>query len=95
MSLEAVEAAGAAGGTGGVPEVDLLALDEALEDLAQIDERQARIVEMRYFGGCGVEEIAELLGAGKRTVDREWSAARAWLFARLGGDRDPGEGGPW
>jgi RNA polymerase sigma-70 factor, ECF subfamily len=73
-----------------VPErdVDLLALDEALEELAQIDEQQARIVELRYFGGCTVEEVAELLKIGKRTVDRDWQAARAWLFVRLSDDAD-------
>ena len=63
--------------------IDLLALDEALKDLAILDERQARIVELRFFGGCTIEEIAELLGVGKRTVDRDWMAAKAWLFCRL------------
>jgi RNA polymerase sigma factor (TIGR02999 family) len=63
--------------------VDLVALDEALADLAQIDERQARVVELKFFAGCGIDEIAELLGVGRRTVDRDWMAARAWLFDRL------------
>lgn len=63
--------------------IDLLALDEALKDLATIHERQARIVELRFFGGCTIEEIAELLGVGKRTVDRDWLAAKAWLYCRL------------
>ncbi|QYK49435.1 MAG: sigma-70 family RNA polymerase sigma factor [Phycisphaeraceae bacterium] len=71
-------------------DVDLIALDEALQELAALDEQQARIVELRYFGGCTVEEIAELLGIGKRTVDRDWQAARAWLFVRLSDD----EGSP-
>ncbi|MCA9285518.1 MAG: sigma-70 family RNA polymerase sigma factor [Phycisphaerales bacterium] len=79
-------------------DADLLALDEALEELAALDEQQARIVELRYFGGCTVEDVAELLGIGKRTVDRDWQAAKAWLFVRLGGEGpskpppdDPGE----
>lgn len=66
--------------------VDVLALDEALLELAEISEQQARIVELRYFGGCTVEEVAELLKIGKRTVDREWQAAKAWLFVRLSDD---------
>jgi RNA polymerase sigma-70 factor (ECF subfamily) len=76
-------------------DVDLLALDEALEELAAIDERQARIVELRFFGGCTVEEIAELLEMGKRSVDREWNAAKAWLYCRLSegrtGEAEPGD----
>lgn len=67
-------------------DVDLLALDEALLELAALDEQQARVVELRYFGGCTVEEVAELLGVGKRTVDRDWQAAKAWLMVRLGDD---------
>lgn len=73
-------------------ELDVLALDEALGELAQLDEMQARIVELRYFGGCTVEEIADLLDIGKRSVDRHWQTARAWLFDRLGGE-GRGEGG--
>jgi RNA polymerase sigma factor (TIGR02999 family) len=75
----------------GVParDVDLLALDEAMAELALLDEQQARIVELRYFGGCTIDEIAELLELGKRTVDRQWHAARAWLFDRLRDDHDP------
>lgn len=64
-------------------DIDLLALDEALKDLSQLDARQARIVELRFFGGCTIDEIAELLGVGKRTVDRDWMAAKAWLYCRL------------
>ncbi|MBL0921035.1 MAG: sigma-70 family RNA polymerase sigma factor [Phycisphaerales bacterium] len=73
-------------------DVDLLALDEAMEELAQLDEQQARIVELRYFGGCTIEEIAELLELGKRTIDRQWQAARAWLYERLREGGDDGEG---
>jgi RNA polymerase sigma factor (TIGR02999 family) len=67
-------------------DVDLLALDDALEELAALDPQQAKIVELRYFGGCTIEEVAEVLQLGKRTVDRDWQAAKAWLFLRLGGD---------
>jgi RNA polymerase sigma-70 factor, ECF subfamily len=67
-------------------DIDLVALDEALAELAELDEQQARIVELRFFGGCGIEEISELLKVGKRTVDRDWQAAKAWLFVRVGGD---------
>lgn len=64
-------------------DLDIIALDEALLELARLDEQQARIVELRYFGGCTVEEVAELLGIGKRSVDRQWQIAKAWLFDRL------------
>lgn len=73
-------------------DVNLLALDEALVELATLDEQQARIVELRYFGGCTVEEIAALLDIGKRTVDRDWQAARAWLFDRLSESDEDGGG---
>jgi RNA polymerase sigma factor (TIGR02999 family) len=58
---------------------DLLALDEALEKLAKLDPRQAKIVEMRFFGGMTVEEVAEALGVSKRTIESEWTMVRAWL----------------
>jgi RNA polymerase sigma factor (TIGR02999 family) len=64
-------------------EEDLLALDEALKQLEALDERQARIVEMRFFAGLDVEEIAATLGISDRTVKREWQKARAFLFATL------------
>jgi RNA polymerase sigma-70 factor (ECF subfamily) len=66
--------------------IDLLALDEALEELSRLHEQQARIVELRFFGGCSVDEVAELLGIASRTVDRHWNAARAWLWNRLRDD---------
>ncbi len=76
-------------------DIDLIALDEALVELAKLDEQQARIVELRFFGGCTVEEIAEVLKVGKRTVDRDWQIARAWLFDRLSDhDAEPTEGRP-
>jgi RNA polymerase sigma-70 factor, ECF subfamily len=60
-----------------------IALDSALERLAQLDARQAQIVEMRYFGGLTVEETASLLDISPKTVKRDWSAARAWLRREL------------
>jgi len=66
--------------TGGV---DLVVLDEALSRLAALDERQARIVELRFFGGLTVEETAALIGSSPRTVKRDWHMARAWLKREL------------
>lgn len=60
-----------------------LALDEALERLAKRDPRQARIVELRYFGGLSEQEAAEVLGISTRTVKRDWNVARAWLYQEL------------
>lgn len=68
-------------------DVDLVTLDEALSTLAALDERQARIVELRFFGGLTVDETAVLIDLSTRTVKREWQMARAWLrreLARLG-----------
>ena len=64
---------------------DLLALDEALERLNKLDPRMSRIVELRYFSGLTVEEIAATLGLGTATVKRDWSRARAWLLRELEG----------
>ena len=61
------------------PAIDLLALDEALARLALLDARQARVVELRFFGGLTVEETAAVTGLSDRTVKREWQMARAWL----------------
>jgi RNA polymerase sigma factor (TIGR02999 family) len=61
----------------------VLALDQALTRLANKDEKQAQIVELRYFGGLTEEEIAEIWNLSPRTIRREWSSARAWLFAEL------------
>ena len=62
---------------------EVVALDEALKKLAALDERQARIVELRFFGGLEVEEVADLLGVSKRTVEGDWTLARAWLYREL------------
>ena len=61
----------------------LLALDAALTELARLDERQARIVELRFFAGLTADEAAEALGVSRRTVMREWAMARAWLHDRV------------
>jgi RNA polymerase sigma factor (TIGR02999 family) len=64
-------------------EVDLAALDEALARLARLKQRAARIVELRFFGGMSVEEVADCLGVSARTVKGDWRTARAWLRAEL------------
>lgn len=63
--------------------MDLVALNDALDKLAKMSERQAKIVELRYFGGLNEEEIAECLDVSTRTVRRDWSIARAWLYREL------------
>ena len=65
---------------------ELLALDEALERLAAQDRRKSQIVELRYFGGLTAEETAEFLQLSLRTVEREWTMAKAWLYRALSGD---------
>jgi RNA polymerase sigma factor (TIGR02999 family) len=71
--------------------VDLLALDEALTRLAEIDPQQSRIVELRYFSGLSVEETAELLSVSSRTVKRDWNVAKAWLRRQISKDQDRSE----
>jgi RNA polymerase sigma-70 factor (ECF subfamily) len=71
---------------GGAGDIDVLALDEALTRLAALDPEQARIVELRYFGGLTVEETAEAMGSSPATVKRHWAMARAWLKRALEGD---------
>jgi RNA polymerase sigma-70 factor (ECF subfamily) len=68
---------------------DMLSLDEALARLAKLDPRQGRIVELRFFGGLSVEETAEVLGISARTVKREWSVARAWLYQEVRESQTP------
>jgi RNA polymerase sigma factor (TIGR02999 family) len=65
---------------------ELLALDEALDSLAAQDPRKSQIVELRYFGGLSVKETAEFLKLSQRTVEREWTMARAWLYRALSED---------
>ena len=72
---------------GGDRSIDLVALDEALERLAALDPEQARLVELRFFGGLTVEETAEAMNISPATVKRHWTMARAWLARELAGDR--------
>jgi RNA polymerase sigma-70 factor (ECF subfamily) len=66
-------------------DLDVLALNEALDRLAELDERQSKIVELHFFGGLPFEEIGQMLGVATRTVTRDWSMARAWLRTQLSG----------
>ena len=66
-------------------ELDLVALDDALKALAELDERQSRIVELRFFGGLSIEDTSRLLEISPATVKREWSTARAWLYEEISG----------
>ncbi len=68
------------------PELELIALDAALEGLAARDPRKAKIVELRFFGGLSVDETARALGVSPKTVGRQWRLARAWLYRRLAAD---------
>jgi RNA polymerase sigma factor (TIGR02999 family) len=66
-------------------ELDLVALDDALKALAALDERQSRIIELRFFGGLSIEDTSRLLEISPATVKREWSTARAWLYEEISG----------
>lgn len=72
-------------GGGTEPEVDVIGLNDALERLAERDERKARVVELRFFGGLTIEETATVLEISAATVEREWTFARAWLLDALEG----------
>ena len=72
------------------PEMNLVALDEALKSLEVIDERKSRIVELRFFSGLSLEEVAEVLGISLATVKREWRMARAWLYTEITKDKPRG-----
>ncbi len=89
--LTAIESPSGAGA------IDLIQLDDLLTALAETDERGARIVEMRYFGGLTNAEIARLLDVSERTIERSWRRCRAWILSELGeedgGDPPPGGGG--
>jgi RNA polymerase sigma factor (sigma-70 family) len=71
------------------PPADLLELDAALDELAALDEREAQVVELRFFGGLTLQETARVLGISLATAKNDWAHAKAWLFARL----DPGSSG--
>jgi RNA polymerase sigma factor (TIGR02999 family) len=64
-------------------DVDVLALDEALDRLGKLDSQQSRIIELRYFGGLSIEDTAEFLGVSTTTVKRSWTSARAWLLREM------------
>jgi RNA polymerase sigma-70 factor, ECF subfamily len=80
VSLSLIEA------PSGRPDVELIALEDALERLAALDQRKSRVVELKFFGGLTIEEIAEVLQVSRATVEREWSFARAWLYDAIGGE---------
>jgi RNA polymerase sigma-70 factor, ECF subfamily len=69
----------------GTPEVDLLGLHDALERLAALDARKGQIVELKFFGGLTMDEIAQAVGVSRATVEREWTFARAWLYRAVTG----------
>lgn len=79
----------AASGERQAPPIDILALDEALTELAQLDERVGRLVELRFFGGLGEDEAAAMMGVSRSVVTRDWRMARAWLAQRLRDDETP------
>ena len=69
---------------------DLVAVDDALNRLAKVDERKSQVVEMRFFGGLSVEETAEVLKVSPETVMRDWRLAKAWLLRELSGEKPDG-----
>lgn len=66
-------------------EIDLVALDDALNELAKLSERQSKIVELRFFGGLTIEETAETLKVSEMTIKRDWNLSKAWLYEKLNG----------
>jgi RNA polymerase sigma factor (sigma-70 family) len=68
-------------------EIDLLGLNDALDRLAELDERQSRVVELRFFAGLSIEETAEVLHLSPASIKREWQTARAWLFREMSSTR--------
>lgn len=67
------------------PKLDLLSLNRSLDELTRLDPQQARVVELRYFGGLSIEETAEVIGVSPATVKREWATARLWLLQQMEG----------
>ncbi len=70
------------------PSAEVSAIDEALTNLEKIDPQQARVVELRFFGGLTIEETAEAMGLSVDMVKREWSMAKAWLYREMSGDTE-------
>jgi RNA polymerase sigma factor (TIGR02999 family) len=77
LAIDSVEVPGQS------PGLDIVALDDALKDLARIDPQQSRVVELRFFSGLSIEDTAEVLGISESTVKRDWNTARVWLFRAL------------
>ncbi len=73
----------------GSDQLDLILLDDALTKLADLDPRKHRIVELRFFGGLSVDEVAEVLKLSKTSIEKEWRAAKAWLLVQLGHGQTP------
>jgi RNA polymerase sigma factor (TIGR02999 family) len=73
------------GAPSGRQDVELIALEDALQHLAALDERKSKVVELKFFGGLTIEEIAEVLQISGATVEREWAFARAWLYEAIEG----------
>jgi RNA polymerase sigma factor (sigma-70 family) len=71
------------------PDADLAAVDEALQRLAMEDPRKAQVVELRFFGGLSMDEVARTLGISLRTAQNDWAFARAWLYRALESERVP------
>ena len=69
-------------------EIDLLGLNDALDKLSQMDERQSRVVELRFFAGLSIEETAEVMHLSPASIKREWQTARAWLFREMSTPRE-------
>jgi RNA polymerase sigma factor (TIGR02999 family) len=69
-------------------DLDLLALDEALTRLGKMDEQQAQIVELRYFGGLTIEETSDVMGIAPATIKRDWKLTKAWLYRELSGENE-------
>jgi RNA polymerase sigma factor (sigma-70 family) len=73
----------------GGADVDLIDLEDALDRLGHLDERKSKVVELKFYGGLTIDEIAEVLGISAATVEREWAFARAWLYDAIEGGGAP------
>jgi RNA polymerase sigma factor (TIGR02999 family) len=89
VKVNLTQASDAASNEPGLEPVDLLALDDALQALEKLDPQQARVVDLRFFGGLSIEETAEALGISTATVKRSWTTARAWLYRELQSSASP------
>jgi RNA polymerase sigma factor (TIGR02999 family) len=87
--MAAAPSGGFEGVAGTAPQIDLLALDEAITKLQSFDPRKAEIIELRFFGGQEIESVARILKVSPTTVKRDWTLAKAWLARELGRDPEP------